>query len=471
MISLAWTNHTNPARQRAQLPLYERAAADVREREPELALHLDAARLGALLFNPDLPIRFEDEARQFRDRPTGSAAECLLASFVARAMLASGSGVAEAADLAELSAAHPALTGQAGHPLWRTNITFCLIAAERYDAAETMLSRALRHAERAGSPQWMARALWLRGLTRHRRGDLRDAEADLHAATDVQGLGYPHFGYTVVFPLIDVLTDQGRVDEGEELLIENGLDGDLAFVPMATASYIVRGRLRAARGEFTSARADLEQSIRLLRTFRGLVPWDNDARVALVRVLSALGDDDAARTLADETLHFARETRSARAIGGALHVSGLLRTGAQRVELLRRAVETLSESPALLWRAEALLDYGTTLRHDGHNAKAARSCLQRHGDRTALCGNATRGPGHHRAAGDGSATTPQRRHRHRRAHRQRTSRRRDRCDRQQQQGDCPSLVRDAAHRRDPPVQRPHQTRHPLPPRSPQALHD
>ena len=63
VIALAWTNHADPEGQRAQLPLYERAAADVRDLEPELALHLEAARLGALLFNPDLPVRFEDEAQ------------------------------------------------------------------------------------------------------------------------------------------------------------------------------------------------------------------------------------------------------------------------------------------------------------------------------------------------------------------------------------------------------------------------
>ena len=376
MIALAWTNHADPEGQRAQLPLYERAAADVRDLEPELALHLEAARLGALLFNPDLPVRFEDEAQRFRDRPTRSAAECLLASFVARSMLAVGGDLAAAGDLAERSAAHPALTGQAGHPLWRTNVTFCLVAAERYDVAEDMLSRALRHAETAGSPQWMARALWLRGLTRHRRGDLRRAEADLYAAVDVQGLSYAHFRYTVMFPLIDVLTDRGRVDDGEALLVENALDGDLAPVPMAAASQIARGRLRAARGEFTAARSDLEQAIQLLRRFRGLVPWDNDARVALVRVLSALGDDDAARALADATLDLATATGSARAIGGALHAQGLLHSGTRRIDLLRRAVDTLSASPALLWRAEALVDLGTALRHGGQNAQA-RPILRR----------------------------------------------------------------------------------------------
>ena len=122
-----------------------------------------------------------------RDLPALTAAECLLRSFVARSAL-EGGPIAVAGDLAEQAAAHPALVSQGGHPLWRTNVTICLVEAERYEVAEHILSRAIRHAERNGSPQWLARALWLRGLARHRRGDLRAAEADGRAAVDLQGL-------------------------------------------------------------------------------------------------------------------------------------------------------------------------------------------------------------------------------------------------------------------------------------------
>ena len=153
----------------------------------ELALQLEAARLGALLLNPDLPVKFEDEADRFRDLPALTAAECLLRSFVARRALDGGADCRWPAIWPNRPAAHPALVSQGGHPLWRTNITICLVEAERYDVAEHLLSRAIRHAERNGSPQWLARALWLRGLARHRRGDLRAAEADARAALDIQG--------------------------------------------------------------------------------------------------------------------------------------------------------------------------------------------------------------------------------------------------------------------------------------------
>lgn len=370
VIALAWTTHTDPANQREQIPLYEHVGAAVRDHDRELALQLEAARLGALLFNPDLPIRFEDEAQRFRDLPAQSAAECLLLSFVARSALTAGHAVAEAGDLAERSASHPALTSQGGHPLWRTNVTFCLIAAARYDIAEQLLSRAVRHAERTGSPQWIARALWLRGLTRHRHGDLRGAEADLRAAVGAQGLTYIHFRYTVLFPLIDVLTDQGRVDEADALLVDNGLDGALAPSPLSIGSHIVRGRLRAAQGDLTTARTDLEEALRGLKINRGLIPWDHDARIALVPVLHALGDHNRALDLAEEALDAATAAQSQRAIGGALRVRGLVHGGKEGLEMLQQAVETLSASPAQLWRAEALVDLGSALRRDGQRTTA-----------------------------------------------------------------------------------------------------
>ncbi|MGV9736237.1 ATP-binding protein [Rhodococcus aetherivorans] len=384
VIALAWTTHTDPARQREQIPLYEHVGDAVRDHDRELALELEAARLGALLFNPDLPIRFEDEAQRFRDLPAQSAAECLLLSFVARSALTAGHTVAEAGDLAERSASHPALTSQGGHPLWRTNVTFCLIAAARYDIAEQLLSRAVRHAERTGSPQWTARALWLRGLTRHRHGDLRGAEADLRAAVSAQGLTYIHFRYTVLFPLIDVLTDQGRVDEADALLVDNGLDGALAPVPLAIGSHLVRGRLRAAQGDLTTARTDLEEALRGLKSSRGLIPWDHDARIALVPVLHALGDHNRALDLADEALNAARAAQSQRAIGGALRVRGLVHGGKEGLDMLQQAVDTLAASPANLWRAEALVDLGSALRRDGQRT-TARPLLREGMERAHRC--------------------------------------------------------------------------------------
>lgn len=362
--ALAWTTHPNARQQREQLPLYELAAAEVRGHDRELALELDAARLGALLLNPDLPAKFEHEANRFAALSASTAAECLLRSFVARAALDSGP-ISAAGDLAEQVAAHPALVSQGGHPLWRTNITICLVEAERYDVADDLMSRCIRHAERVGSPQWLARALWLRGLARHRSGDLRGAEADGRASVDLIG---PTADYTKtpgLVVVIDSLADQGRDAEGEVLLTERGMDGELAPTLFSVLPLLARGRCRAAMGDHVRARTDLEHALGRIEMSRGLFPWATDARVALVPVLIAMGDVDAAREMAEVAHTAATFAQSRRRIGGALRIRGLLEGGRRGLDLLREAAETLAGSPALLWRAQAYIDLGAAMRVDG----------------------------------------------------------------------------------------------------------
>jgi DNA-binding CsgD family transcriptional regulator len=297
-----------------------------------------------------------------------------LSSFVARRALVGGP-IAVAGDLAEQAAAHPALVSQGGHPLWRTNVTICLVEAERYEVAEHILSRAMRHAERNGSPQWLSRALWLRGLARHRRGDLRAAEADARAAVDILG---PTAHYTQTPGLgivIDSLADQGRTDEGEALLGERGMDGELVPTLFSVLPLLARGRLRAAAGDHVRARADLEEALRWIGLSRGLFPWACDACVALVPVLRKLGDDDAARAAVDEAMKTATSAQCRRRHGGALRVAGLLEGGKAGLELLRQAADTLATSPALLWRAQAYVDLGAARRRDGQ-AVTARAILR-----------------------------------------------------------------------------------------------
>jgi DNA-binding CsgD family transcriptional regulator len=373
LIALAWTTHPNPPRQREQLPLYEWAAEEVRPYDRELALQLDAARLGALMLNPDLPVKFEDEADRVADLPALTAAECLLRSFVARRAL-EGGPIAIAGDLAEVAAAHPALVSQGGHPLWRTNVTICLVEAERYEVAEHILSRAVRHAERNGSLQWFSRALWLRGLARHRRGDLRGAEADARASVDI--LGTRDYTKTPgLCVVVDSLADQGRVNEGEALLGEHGMDGELTSNLFSVLPLLARGRLRAAAGNDVQARADLEEALRWIRFSRGLWPQASDACVALVPVLRNLGDDAAAHAAVEQATQAATVAQSRRRLGGALRVAGLLEGGKRGLELLRQAADTLADSPTLLWRAHAFVDLGTAMRRDGQ-AVSARPILR-----------------------------------------------------------------------------------------------
>jgi DNA-binding CsgD family transcriptional regulator len=107
--------------------------------------------------------------------------------------------------------------------------------------------------------------------------------------------------------------------------------------------------------------------------------------VALVPVLLALGDDKAARAVAEEALQTATAAESRRMVGGAQRVLGLVEGGKAGLDLLRRAADTLATSPTLLWRAEAFVDLGAALRRDGQ-AITARPILREGMELAHRCG-------------------------------------------------------------------------------------
>ncbi|GAA2856231.1 AAA family ATPase [Pseudonocardia halophobica] len=370
LIELAVDTQSDPARQRSQLELYERSAREVADLDRELALQLQAARLGALLFNPDHPTRFEDEADKYGDLPGQTPAECLLLSFAARRLLARGERLQLVGEVAERAAAHPAITTHRVN-FWRLNITVCLIEAERFDTAEQILTRALGRAQTMGSPFGIAGVSWLRGLVRHARGDLRGAEVDGRAALDAATPNTRVRAASWSIPLVRALTDSGRTAEAGAVLAEHDLDGELPRILPMGLILLARARLHATTGDLQAARADLEELQRRSSVFRGLSPLITfEAPLALVSVRRALGDVRGAGALAEQTLRVASQAGSSRAVGAALRESGLVTGGPEGLDLLQRSVATLRSSPGLLWRAEALVDLGAALRRRGSRTDA-----------------------------------------------------------------------------------------------------
>ena len=370
LIELAVDTQSDPMRQRDQLALYEQAARDVHGLDRQLAHQLHGVRLGALLFNLDLPVRFEAEAEAYRDLPGETPEECMLLSFAARKLMAGGGSMPDVAALAERAAAHPAIQTH-GINFWRLNTTVCLIEAERFDTAEQVLTRALREVERAGSAFGIAGVSWLRALVRYARGDLRGSESDGRAALESISPNTLVRAASWTTSLVQSLTDSGSYDEADAVLAAHGLDRELPPILPMGLILLARARLRAATGSLESARTDLEDLLRRIVTYRGLSPLITfEAPLALVPVRHALGDVDGARELADTTLRAATRVSSCRATGAALRMAGLVRGGEEGLGLLRKAVNTLRASPALLWRAEALVDLGAGLRRHGHRAEA-----------------------------------------------------------------------------------------------------
>ena len=352
--ALAWTTHPDARHQREQLPLYERAAAEVRGHDRELALQLEAARLGALLLNPDLPAKYEDEADRFADLPAATGAECLLRSFVARSALDAGP-IAVAGDLAEQVAAHPALVSRG---------RASAVAHEHHDLPGR--SRALRgrrpHAVACHPPRRAGRLTPVvgegvvaarSGTTSVRRpagGGSGRARCGRYPRTDSrlhQDAGTRRGGRFV-------RRSRTRRRGRGVCSAERGMDGELAPTLFSVLPLLARGRCRAAMGDHARARADLEEALRRIEISRGLFPWASDARVALVPVLCAMGEADAAREVADARLCRRGDCRVAPEDRWSTACPRTLEGGKRRLELLREAAETLASSPALLWRARGV---------------------------------------------------------------------------------------------------------------------
>jgi DNA-binding CsgD family transcriptional regulator len=184
---------------------------------------------------------------------------------------------------------------------------------------------------------------------------------------------------------LDVLVQQGRLDEAERLA-ESTQPGRIGFTVFPALSLIERGRLLMAQGrpvqalEAFTAGGDAATRAGILNP--AMVPWRADAVMALV-------DQEAwerAGQLADENLRLARAFGAPRITGMALRASAAATSDPEtRSALLGEAVAVLADSDARLEHARTLVDLGSTLI-DLDRKEEARGVLRLGASLASLCG-------------------------------------------------------------------------------------
>ncbi|HYZ29487.1 MAG TPA: AAA family ATPase [Thermoleophilaceae bacterium] len=373
--ALAWATGADPDIQLRQLPLYERAASEAGDDE-ELAAMLKAARLFVIQINSDRALELEVEAERLAGLEGRTPAERLLLSFAARRLMMSDEAHAEeAGELVVRAASKPVMIRSAPQPVWLINVADTLNATERWGIGERLLTGIISEAEHSGSVMGFAIASYFRAVIRHTRGDLRLAEEDAQAAFGA--LDESFVGVWGLRPVVEVLADTGRAVEGEELLARHGYAGEIPPIRPLTPLLIARGRMRANAGDLARGRADLEGALVRLQAGRSHGTVGLDAKLALALVLHRTGDESRAVTLASEALARARRWGTSRLLGGALRVRALVAgDAAERLRLLREAACAFEDSPALLWRAETLVDLGAALHASGDGAGARKVLAQ-----------------------------------------------------------------------------------------------
>ncbi|WP_052442625.1 tetratricopeptide repeat protein [Streptacidiphilus neutrinimicus] len=251
---------------------------------------------------------------------------------------------------------------------------------DRLDRARSLFMDAAYEFEMMGwSGGHLGFANFFQALVMFRQGKLEDAAKALRPTLlrKAKGLGPGNpLLWDVVAVLCDIMLAQGQADEAAKLAEEYGIRPGqyppAAVLPDAPA---LVGRLLLAQGRRDEAVAELERHGRELdeRGWENTVwsPWMSTLALALADT-----DPERARSLAADAYGRALRSGTNSAEGMALHAWAKVAEPAMELDLLRRAVSALGQSPIAFEHASALVDYGAALRRDGRLRDAVAALEQ-----------------------------------------------------------------------------------------------
>jgi DNA-binding CsgD family transcriptional regulator len=251
-----------------------------------------------------------------------------------------------------------------------------LIFSDQLFQAERHLTSALENASRRGSMLSFALLSAWRAFARLRLGEvirgLSDAETASRLADELGILLDRPF---VVAALANLLRARDQKADASHLLehfpVEDFMDAGSASVLLHS-----RGLSRIAGGRMVEGLDDLLECGRHLTAWEApnpiVLPWRSDAAI----VMGAMGENAAARRLAEEELDLAERYGAKSAIGIALHGCALLAPEPRKEKLLREALSALEGTQARLAYIRVQISLGAALRGAGQ-LQNARECLLR----------------------------------------------------------------------------------------------
>jgi DNA-binding CsgD family transcriptional regulator len=243
-----------------------------------------------------------------------------------------------------------------------------LLFADHAMEARDAAGQWLQLTQEQGSEPAVATAMGLASLLRLYGGQVSEA-----VAFGQQGIaGTPNIWISTITSsfVVRALVERGELENAHSLLASLGLTGDLIATWPHNLVRHARGCLRAAVGDHPKAAEDLLKAGELAQQWGipnpAILPWRSAAALSL----AALGDRQTADRLCAEEIALARSWGAGRALGIALHASGLVARGADGAELLTEAVSVLRPAPAPLELARALIDLGAAQRRGGARTQA-----------------------------------------------------------------------------------------------------
>jgi DNA-binding CsgD family transcriptional regulator len=235
--------------------------------------------------------------------------------------------------------------------------------SEQFDRAQRLWARVRAEAEREGSALGLAMSACFESDAALRIGDVARAEGGARATVEFvarEGWGPDALSFPLTF-LVEALVERGLADEAMSQLATADMLDDLPEFWGYTPLLAARARLHLAEHRPWPAIDDLRECGRRTVAWGidnpAVIPW----RGALARALVEVGEDAEARRLAEEELDVARRVGWPRALGMALHSSGIALGSEAGRERLYEAVTVLEGCQAKLELARALADLGASL--------------------------------------------------------------------------------------------------------------
>ncbi len=311
-----------------------------------------------------------DRVGQYQEEsaPPGVGRDLMRVHLAVRALGRAGSQASGSALLDRVLASSSIVDEETLVLAWATMM---LVATDRFDDADQILSALMRESERRGAASLVAHLGFPRAIIACRLGRLREAEAYARWSLEqklARGMSAGRAWHLA--PLLDALVAQGDLD-GAELALAQADVPSPAPADMGWAMALeARGRLRLGQGRPREALADLLDA----GTRWGQLPWSHPG-LALWRVDAAaaqlqLGNHTEAGRLAAQQLELAQATELPRLIAGALIAKAATQQRPEARALLQQAVDLLEPLSARLELGHAHVELGSVLRRDGKRLEA-----------------------------------------------------------------------------------------------------
>ncbi len=291
----------------------------------------------------DLTRQFDRLVGEPDDAATPDQRAALAAAAVLR--VAGGGTAQEARDLARRAIDGGALFDHAhadGTAVWMA--ACALIWSSSFDEADRALTLAIEQARSRGSVLEYANATALRGMTRTRMGLCAEALADFEAALEQEPHGW-HAGMAMVLAGLS----EGHIARGEldRMLPHRAALERLAAERTLPGAYALHtlGDISSAHGDHETAARRYAETGRQLRDSLdnpAVLPWRAGRALALIR----LGSSREAVDLARENAMRAEAFGAPYSLAQALRTVAAVDPTADRVGLLRRALDTLDGTSA-----------------------------------------------------------------------------------------------------------------------------